>query len=134
MTIELFKEKEFFIVDTSGFWSDFSYCSLTSTGCKIKKYTSYKYLKVTLNKFKEKPDLIIIGCSKPNIEEIELVEFLHHNNFRQIVLCSFLSWDEMRELFLAGADDVTEKPFDSEELIETIKESLNNMELCGAIR
>lgn len=130
---ELFKEKEFFVVDASGFWREFSYCSLNSVGCKVKKYASYKQLRRILNDFDKRPDLIIIGCSKPAVEEVKLVDFLHRNKFRQLILCSFLSWDEMRELFLAGADDVTEKPFDSHELIATVTESLNNIVLREGI-
>jgi DNA-binding response OmpR family regulator len=130
---ESIKEKDFLLVDVEDYWREFSFVSLNSIGCKVRRYKSYKRLRVRLKKFHDKPDLIIIGCSKPAAEEVELIKLLRANNFRQLILCSFLSREEMKELFLAGADDVTDKPFDSVQLLTTIKESLDNIALREGI-
>jgi DNA-binding NtrC family response regulator len=125
--MEFFKEKEFLVVDASLDWREFSYCSLNSVGCKVAKYKSYRHLREKLNDFEKRPDLIIVGCSKPENREVRLIKYLHRKKFRQLILCSFLTWDEMRELFLAGADDVTKKPYDSQALFDTITESLSKI-------
>ena len=121
------KEKEFLLVDKEDFWRESAYASLSSRGCRVKRYRSYEDLRTVLGGGEKKPHLVIVGCSKPSIKEIRLIRFLRANNFRQLVLCSFLSANDMKVLFLAGADDVTKKPFSALRLTTTVRESLDNI-------
>lgn len=127
MSGKLIMGKRLFLVDAEDFWREFSHLSLNAAGCNIKTYNSYEGLKAVLTTSVNPPDLIIVGCSKPSPKEVRLIRYLRARKFRQLVLCSFFSRDEMKSLFFAGADDVSEKPFTSLRLISTIEESLDNI-------
>jgi DNA-binding NtrC family response regulator len=120
------QSKQIFIVERQHKWREFSGETLKSAGYLVKKFDDYDELESAVF---DRPDLIIVGCSKATLEEIILIKKLHHYNLRQLVLSTFLSWSEMRDFFLAGADDVAEKPFNSQSLLKTVSESFDSISI-----
>ncbi|HQU83460.1 MAG TPA: response regulator [Pyrinomonadaceae bacterium] len=118
-------KKNVFIVDKQEYWRELSSAALSAAGYKVSVFDSYLKLKENDQNLKNKPDLIIIGCAKTGVEEIELIRLLNHKSIDQLVLCTFLTSDEMRQAFKLGASDVAEKPFTPKNLINIVKESFD---------
>jgi len=120
-------KKSVLIVDKQNFWRKLSFNALTSAGYRVSVFKSYIALKKKHRKLKDKPDLIIIGCAKTCVEEFELIDSIKRSNIKQLVLCTFLTSDEMRILFQKGANDVAKKPFSSSNLVEVVEESFHGL-------
>lgn len=126
MTSRHIKKRQIFIIEKYSAWREFSGKTLRLAGYCVKEFSNYNDFEIISP---NEPDLVIIGFAKASQIEIELIKKLHQNKIHQLVLSSFLPWDEMRILFLAGADDVAEKPFSSENLLKTVSESFSNISI-----
>lgn len=112
--------KKILVIDKQDFWLELSVKTLTDAGYSVRAETNYHSLAPIYHKRGTKPDLVIFGCAFIEWEELNLVASLHEEQIALLVLCTSLSWDMMREIYLAGADNVTEKPFSPEKLLSTV--------------
>ena len=67
--------------------------------------------------------LVILGCTVIGPEELALIEQILESRCRLLVLATSLPPIVMRGLFLHGADDVADKPYNAEHLFELIQEA-----------
>lgn len=87
----------------------------------------YNYTRETAYFKDSPPDLVILGCSSIRHEERELINKVLADHRHLVVLCASLPWGDMRALFLAGADDVADKPYDSDRLVSIVNEAFMAM-------
>jgi DNA-binding response OmpR family regulator len=75
----------------------------------------------------QKPDLIIIGCSQVGKEEQTLIDQLLADQYHLLVVSTFLSRQMMRALFLQGVDDVADKPYNPDSLVDMVEDTLQSI-------
>lgn len=126
MTNQYIRKRRIFIIEKYKAWREFSSKALKSAGYYVKEFDDYNHFGVIES---NKPDLVIVSFARATQMEIELIKTLRRNGIHQLVLSSFLPWSEMRSLFLAGADDVAEKPFSSQDLLKTVNESFSSISI-----
>lgn len=121
-----FQKRLIFIFDKHKPWREFSRQVLKTAGFIVKEFSSYEKFRIVQPNV---PDLVIVGFAKATSTEIELIKKVRRSNVPLLALSSFLSGNEMRILFLAGADDVAEKPFNQQSLVNAVSESFNNISI-----
>jgi DNA-binding NtrC family response regulator len=120
------KEKRILIIDRQEYWRQDSAQALKAAGFTVRTLDNYDYLP-SMDPKGEKPDLIILGCAGIGIEEQKLVAELLENKQNLVVLCTSLSSQVMRTLFLAGANDVADKPYDPARLVNVVEQALASL-------
>jgi DNA-binding response OmpR family regulator len=70
-------------------------------------------------------DLVILGCPGIRKAEHELINRILEHRDHLLVLSTSLPPVIMRTVFLAGADDVTDKPYDPAKLVNVVSEALD---------
>jgi CheY-like chemotaxis protein len=77
----------------------------------------------------EKPDLIILDITMPDINGIEMLERLKSEsslkNIPVIMLTAIKSSDKLVQIVKMGINDYIEKPFEGDQLIESTKRFVN---------
>jgi hypothetical protein len=68
----------------------------------------------------ERPDLVVLGCATVGPSEKELIARIQHLHYPLLVLCTILSGELIRSLFLQKVDDIAEKPYHPDQLIQTV--------------
>src|SRR5258708_27774355 len=105
------------VIDKLEHWRKLSHATLKVGGFKVCAADNYDCELVSGIK-NGSFDLVILGCGCIGSEELELIKQIRINNVSLLVLCTCLRLRVMRLLFLLGADDVAEKPFDSTQLLD----------------
>jgi DNA-binding response OmpR family regulator len=72
-------------------------------------------------------DLVVLGCASIGSQERSWIDAIVTRGWPLLVLSATLPWDVMRSVFLAGADDVTEKPYEPERLATIIDRTLTTI-------
>jgi DNA-binding response OmpR family regulator len=126
MTNNTARGKCVLIVDRQEYWRSISTKALEERGFVVKALSTYDYLPVTAYFDGKPPDLVVLGCASIKREERELIEAVLDDGARLLVFCASLPWRDARSVFLAGADDVADKPYDPEQLTTTVDEVLKS--------
>ena len=119
--------KRVLIIDRHSYWRDKVASALRDQGYDIQILSSYDYDPAREDDNTSGADLIILGCPRLNREERDLINTILSNHRHLIVFCSSLPWGDMRTLFMAGADDVADKPYDAAQVISVVREVLANI-------
>ena len=114
------------LVDRQEYWRGISAKALEEKGFQVRVLSSYYYSPETAYFDDNPPDLVILGCASVKREEREFIEQVLADGPHLLVLCASLPWRDARSVFLAGADDVTDKPYDPEQLISTVEHVLKS--------
>lgn len=114
-------KKTILIVDRQAYWRRISAKALEEKGFEVKVLSSYQYSPETAYFDHNPPDLVILGCASIQREEREFIQQVLADGPHLLVLCASLPWREARSVFLAGADDVTDKPYDPEQLVSEVE-------------
>ena len=117
------------IVDRQDSWRGSSATALSQAGYEVYVLDNYEYPPVGVYFDNGPPDLIILGCASIKREERKFIKTVLADGKNLLVLSASLPWSEMRSLFLQGASDVTDKTYDPENLVNIVKESLDNLSL-----
>lgn len=115
------------IIDCQAHWRQHSMEALEAEGFSVRTLDNYDYPPPTGIPPDDMPDLVILGCASIGRPEVELIERLLNEQLHLVVLSTALPWHDMRRLFLAGADDVTDKPYNSADLLKIVSEALENI-------
>lgn len=118
--------KNILIVDRQEYWRGLSAKALEDKGFEVRVLSTYDYSPETAYFDHRPPDLVILGCASVKREERDFVERVLGDGPHLLVLCASLPWRDARSVFLAGADDVTDKPYDPAQLVTTVEEVLKS--------
>lgn len=120
--------KHILIIDRQHLWRDRAAAALDSKGFLVRVLSDYDYSPETSYFNGIPPDLVIVGCSRIKYDERMLINKVLEDQRHLIVLCASLPWNDMRAIFLAGADDVDDKPYDSERLVGIVENAFAEIE------
>ena len=113
------ESKRVVVIDCQDHWRELSIGALRAEGFTVEVLDNYDFPPVPPG---EEPDLVILGCARIRPEELELIKRILDQKLHLLVLSTSLPWQVMRHLFLAGADDVTDKPYNPEHLVNIVTE------------
>jgi len=111
------------LIDCQEYWRERSAAALRDAGFEVEVLSHYDY---TPREGSE-PDLVILGCAAIGENEQHLIGHLLAAKLHLLVLCTSLPWRVMRALFLAGADDVAEKPYNPSNLLSAVEHAFKSI-------
>jgi hypothetical protein len=118
------------LIDRNDDWRRNSACELRAVGAAVEECQDYdpslllnepSYASFRIRSF----DLVVLGCPSVREEEKRLIGKILEDRGRLLVLSSSLPCLMMRLIFLAGVDDIADKPYDSITLVEVVSEALS---------
>lgn len=112
------------LIDRQVAWRDRSALALEAHGYRVRRLGNYEYPPGDAFFDSTQPSLVILGCARIGSHEQQLIERVLLASQPIVVLCSSLSEDLMRSLFLAGVKDATIKPYDSESLVALVSRTI----------
>ena len=121
-----YTSKRIVLIDYQRYWREISTKALRSSGFVVNTLDSYNYLPKEKCLQEEHPDLVVLGCSGIRHEEQKLIDDILAHNHHLLVLCTSLSWQTMRNLFLQGVDDIVDKPYNPANLVEIVIQALEH--------
>jgi len=124
-------KKRILLIDHQPYWREISTNALKKDGFTVGTLDTYHYLPSQECVEGENPDLIVLGCARIEIEEQQLIDDVLAHKHHLLVLCTSLSWQTMRKLFLKGVDDIVDKPYNPAKLVKIVKEVLVSIPCCN---
>lgn len=118
--------KEIVLIDRQLSWLERSAQTLRRAGFSVEAFTHYDYLTPDMP-HTTPPRLVVLGCASVGDDEVDLIRRILLHGDHLLVLSTSISQREMRNLFLSGATDVTDKPYDSSGLVATVTEVLRSL-------
>jgi DNA-binding response OmpR family regulator len=122
--IAMTRREHILLVDYQTTWLERSARSLESCGFTVRSVDTYRYPPNEEADADGAPDLIVLGCASIGPDEQRFIKQVIDSGKPLVVLCSLLSPQVMRSLFLAGAQDVTRKPNNAAELVALVSQTL----------
>lgn len=119
--------KRILIIERQEKWREDAAGSLRRMGFLVGTLGHYDYSAQAADIEGRPPDLVVLGCARIKFAERELIHKLLADELRLLVLCTSLPWVDMRAVFLAGADDVADKPYDPTRLINIVQDAFDSM-------
>lgn len=117
-------KKRVLVIDKQEYWRELSTKTLVEAGFAVEPMAEYDYEPGTI---KEPFDLIILGCASIDVDEQRLIAKILESGHHLLVLSTSLPWRVMRSLFLAGADDVANKPYDPDRLTSIVQQAFETI-------
>jgi DNA-binding response OmpR family regulator len=119
--------KRILVIDRQKDWRISTADFLRGLGFLVKESESYEYTSAMAQIEDQAADLIILGCAVVKKEEQELIGKILNDRHHLLVFSASLPWADMRSVFLAGADDVTNKTYDHSRLRKAVTDVLANL-------
>jgi DNA-binding response OmpR family regulator len=126
------RPKRVLIIDVLDYWRQLSVKALEKAGFSAHTLSSYDYPPSASQTQEEIPDLVILGCAHISPEEKQLIKRVLKREQRLLVLSTSLSTKVMRTLFLAGVDDVVNKPYDPDRLVSIVEQALQSTSVLNS--
>ncbi len=128
------KKLKVLIVDREPYWLNFSKGVLKRAGYKVITAASHEELVTALQA--GKPDLWLLGFAAIGEAERKLIgDVLQTSGDPHVlVLSTSLPLETVRDLFVLGAADVTNKPFAERELLRLIENHLQQDRIASSYR
>lgn len=120
--------KQILVIDKQDYWRVLSVRTLEAAGFAVVGISNYAYPFSLPDDWRIQPDLVILGCATIGPEEHKLIGHILANRHLLLVLSSALPWDTRRSIFLLGAADVDDKPYEPDYLIQTVETVLKDIE------
>lgn len=117
--------KRILVIDKQDYWRKLSTHVLEQAGFTVAAIDNYAYPHDDAAVVSVSPDLVVLGCAAIGFEEQTLIRHILDHKHRLLVLSTSLPWQVMRSLFLLGADDVADKPYDARYLLKIVEGVLN---------
>lgn len=118
--------KRVWLIDRREYWRLPFTRALTQAGLEVLSTDRYTYPPVRLHGGSRSPDLVILACTAVTAAELLLVRTASRHHHELLVLATSLPSEVMRELFRAGAYDVTKMPVQPGELVALVLETLKD--------
>ena len=112
------------VIDRQEYWRRFATKTLLSAGFTVHSYQDYTD---ALQQNQETTNLIILGCTHLGNTELQFITQLLEQRYHLLVLCSSLSNQEMRLLFLKGVVDTLDKTYSPMRLTHIIEQTLTSI-------
>src|SRR5205823_6443619 len=119
-------KKRILLIDHQPYWREISTSALRREGFTVGTLDTYNYLPSQESVEGKKPDLVVLGCHHIEAEEQKLIDEVLSHKYHLVVLCTSLSWQIMRTLFLRGVDDIVDKPYNPAKLVKIVNEALES--------
>lgn len=117
--------KHILLIDRQDYWRKLSAQALKAAGFSVQDLGSYEVTAIDRLTGQKAPDLIILGCADIDSDELGVIShILKRQKHRLLVLSNSLPWQTMRALFLAGANDVVDKTYDPNHLVDIVEQAL----------
>lgn len=120
------KDNRILIVDRQDYWRELSAQALAQKGYFVRVLSDYDYSPGSAYFDGKPPDLVILGCARIGREEQAFIKKVMDDRCRLVVLSTLLPWGDMRSLFLAGANDVADKTYNPDHIINIVEEAFEN--------
>lgn len=114
--------KRIWLVDRREHWRERFARDLRASGADVTTLGRYASRTIDGSGIRES-DLVVLLCTAVTPAELTFVQEVRGQGTGILVLVVSLSPQAMRDLFLAGALDVTEMPVSSRELVELVAEA-----------
>jgi DNA-binding NtrC family response regulator len=118
--------KQIVLIDRQHSWLERSTQTLRRAGFSVEPLADYDYPPHNMP-HDAPPRLVVLGCASVGQAEMDLIRRILLRGDHLLVLSTSISQREMRNLFLRGAADVTDKPYDSGNLVSTVTQVLNSL-------
>jgi DNA-binding response OmpR family regulator len=126
--------KRILLIDHQSYWRKISTDALKKFGFAVDACETYNYLPSQECVEDKNHDLIVLGCSCIGTEEQQLIDDALAGKHHLLVLCTSLSWQTMRMLFLQGVDDIVDKPYNPANLVKIVNQVLERIPPAIAIK
>jgi DNA-binding response OmpR family regulator len=94
--------------------------ALEAAGFSVRSYRRYEEVLTENDEPKLGPDLVLLSCAASRDEEQNLLSLLVQRGCSVLILASFLSWADIRNLFRLGAADVIPRPTTEARLLSIV--------------
>jgi DNA-binding NtrC family response regulator len=109
------------VIDRQDHWRVLMVGVLEAAGFSVRSYRRYEELLTESDEEpKPRPDLVLLSCAASQDEEQDLLSILVQRGCPVLILASFLSWTDVRELFRLGAADVVPRPATAARLLSVV--------------
>lgn len=119
------KKKHLLLIDHHPYWREISTNILRKNGFLVNTLDTHEYTSSCTTLEGDDPDLVLLGCPRIRSEEEQVINDLLTNRRRLLILCTSLSWDTMRHLFLKGVEDIVDKPYNPIHLVKIVNQTLD---------
>lgn len=117
--------KEIWLIDRRGYWRKPFARALNMAGFEVAAVDDYA-IPPELETEAGLPDLVVVVCTAVTAAELDLVRSMAAHGHYILVLVAALTPSAMRELFLAGAYDVTDMPVKNKEFVALVEMALED--------
>jgi hypothetical protein len=100
--------------------------AVVAAGADVRGFDDYSSLRDWDAAAHRDLGLVVFGCARIGQEETEIIDRILSDRHPLLVLSVSLPWGVMRSLFLSGVNDVVEKTFDPDRLVEIVLEAIRN--------
>ena len=118
-------EKCILVIDTQRYWRELATSALRDQGFRVYDVETYTSFPISEYSQGERPDLVVFGCATVGPGEKDLIARIQHQHYPLLVLCTILSGELIRSLFLQKVDDIAEKPYHPDQLIQTVRRAIS---------
>lgn len=126
--------KRILLIDHQSSWREAAGNALSKRKFLVKTSNAYTYSEPKCYVQGGPPDVVILGCATVKREERRLIEDIVAHHRHLLILCAALPREDIRQLFLAGADDVSDKPYSPGNLLNVVGDALLCQEVKDSFR
>jgi DNA-binding response OmpR family regulator len=114
------------LIDRQDTWLKRSTSALEQAGFAVQPLNHYDDQQMERCLADRDASLVILSCARVGPDEKQLVSRIVEHNKRLMVLAARLPTQELRWLFLTGANDVADKPYDASRLVALVHGALQH--------
>jgi DNA-binding response OmpR family regulator len=117
-------EKHIIVIDAQRYWRELATSTLRNQGFRVYDLATYSSFPTSQCFPEERPDLVVLGCATIGPGEKDLIAKIQQQHYPLLVLCTILSGELIRSLFLQKVNDIAEKSYHPDQLIQTVRRAL----------
>jgi DNA-binding response OmpR family regulator len=126
--------KRILLIDQQSSWREAAGNVLAGRKFLVRTSDAYTYSEPRCYVEGRPADVVILGCASIKREEKRLIHDILAHKRHLLILCAAMLGQETRPLFLAGADDVTDKPYSPGTLLHIVDELFAGREAKDCFR
>ena len=115
------------LYDRRDYWRSHFGEALAASGCGVRSSVQYQVPPPDCPP-DEEPDLVVVGCAHVTEEERDLVRRCAQRHHHVLVLAASRDAATVRDLFFAGAFDVTRIPASANQFLALVEQTLEKAE------
>jgi len=115
--------KRILLIDSQDLWRAPAAQALEAAGFCVSQANEFD-LNSESGAAERAPDVVILGCASVGCQERNWIQAVVAKGWPLQVLSASLPWEVMRSVFVAGASDVTERPYDPAQVVAIVSQTL----------